>query len=115
MIVFGGQDETGEQLSTGGRYDPASDMWSATASMPAPGETRMRHTAVWDGTRMQIYGGFGDVGATLNVFRPDGGAPGGRAYDPALNAWNDVTTAGEPSARDRHSAVHDGTRPQRIP
>ena len=110
MIVFGGQDDASVQLNSGGRYNLSTDAWTATASMASPGETRRRHTAIWDGSNMVVYGGFGDVGTNLGVYMPAVGAPGGRTYDPVANAWGDATTLGEPSPRSRHSAVHDGIR-----
>jgi hypothetical protein len=110
MIVFGGQNETGEQIGSGGRYNPSTNAWTATAPLPPPSETRMRHTAVWDGSSMLVYGGFGDVGVTLDTFLPAAGAPGGRIYSPSGNSWGDINTAGEPGPRDRHVAVWDGMR-----
>jgi len=36
MIVWGGFVSTGNYLNTGGRYDPATDIWRATSITNAP-------------------------------------------------------------------------------
>ena len=59
MIVWGGS--TGimpSVLNTGGRYNPSSDSWTATSTTNAPA-ARDRHTAVWTGSEMIVWGGFG--------------------------------------------------------
>ena len=53
MIVWGG----GASINTGGRYNPATDSWTATSTTNAP-EGRYYHTAVWTGTTMIVWGGF---------------------------------------------------------
>ena len=55
MIVWGGFDGTNE-LSSGARYEPLRDTWTATTSTNAPA-TRQRHTAVWSGTEMIVWAG----------------------------------------------------------
>jgi N-acetylneuraminic acid mutarotase len=58
MIVWGGsQYPPGQDLNTGGRYNPASDSWTATTTTNAP-EAREDHSAVWTGSEMIIWGGF---------------------------------------------------------
>ena len=58
MIVWGGsQYPPGQDLNTGGRYNPASDNWTATTTTNAP-EAREDHSAVWTGSEMIIWGGF---------------------------------------------------------
>jgi hypothetical protein len=77
MIVWGGEGLFHEALNRGGRYDPSSDSWAATftgADLPTP---RALHTAVWTGSDMIVWGGYGDHGC-LNS--------GGR-YDPSSNVW----------------------------
>ncbi len=53
MIIWGGFNGGGE-LITGGRYNPSTDSWTATANVPGP---RREHTAVWTGTEMIVWGG----------------------------------------------------------
>src|SRR5205823_11329250 len=47
MIVWGGSG--GVYFNTGGRYNPATDSWTATTNANAP-TARALHTAVWTGT-----------------------------------------------------------------
>ena len=73
MIVWGGQQRSAATLNTGGRYDPATDSWTATSTTNAP-EARYSHTAVWTGTQMIVWGGLWQRHGYLNT--------GGR-YDPS--------------------------------
>src|SRR4030095_6144258 len=84
--------------NTGGRYDPASDTWTPTSTGPGVPSPRQMHTAVWTGTRMIVWGGFGDL------------ATGG-SYDPASDTWTPTSTgASVPLGRYLHTAVWTGTR-----
>jgi hypothetical protein len=61
MIIWGGQDATGiTGFNTGGRYDPAGDVWSSTTLTGAPAP-RFNHTAIWTGVEMLIFGGKGSL------------------------------------------------------
>ncbi len=62
MVVWSGTNQdfnTGvaDVLESGGRYDATADSWqpTATADVPLP---RYRHTAVWTGGLMIVWGGF---------------------------------------------------------
>jgi N-acetylneuraminic acid mutarotase len=58
MIVWGGQAGfLGYYFNTGGRYDPSTDSWTATSTANAPAG-RFRHTAVWTGNQMIVWGGI---------------------------------------------------------
>ena len=57
MIVWGGLAETGFPTNTGGRYNPATDSWTATSTTNAP-TARQIHTAVWTGSEMIVWGGI---------------------------------------------------------
>jgi N-acetylneuraminic acid mutarotase len=67
MIVWGGIDFgiPPPYFNTGGRYNPITDSWIATSTTNAPAG-RFRHTAVWSGSKMIVWGGFGQTG-TLNT------------------------------------------------
>jgi len=59
MIVWGGLTISAPPgLNTGGRYDPSADTWTSTTTDGAPGD-RYLHTAVWTGSEMIVWGGFG--------------------------------------------------------
>jgi hypothetical protein len=103
MIVWGGFNVTTQlDTNTGGRYSPATDSWTPTATTGAP-DPRDTHTAVWTGTKMVIWGGGNEVFVPKNN--------GGR-YDPTMNTWAPTTTSGSsvPAAREYHTAVWSGSR-----
>src|SRR5262249_19290751 len=81
-------------LSTGGRYDPATDTWRAISTDGAP-SARTSHTAVWTESEMIVWGG-----SSGGIFL----YPGGR-YDPETDTWATTGTVGVPSARLFHTAV----------
>ena len=85
-------------IETGGDAGcPDDDGWTPTPlDMPTP---RERHTAVWTGTKMIVWGGADP--ARLNT---------GGVYDPLTDSWAQISTAGAPSARSFHSAVWTGER-----
>ena len=85
MIVWGGPDYITSYANAGGRYDPATDTWTAVAIDPSSEWNRDSHTAVWTGTRDDrvVDGGGGGV-AVLNS---------GSRYDPGTNTWA-ATSAG---------------------
>jgi len=67
---------------------------------PAGPTARYRHTAVWTGTEMIIWGGY-DNSSLLNT--------GGR-YNPVTDMWMPTSTMGDvPSPRWMHSAVWTGS------
>jgi len=71
MTVWGGYflGGVGEQyLNTGGRYNRGTDSWIATSIANAP-DGRAYHTAIWTGSEMIVWGGYG--GGV--VFRNTGG------------------------------------------
>ncbi len=100
MIVWGGSffDVSTQALSSGGRYDPATDTWTPTSSLGTP-SSRFGHTAVWTGSGMVVWGGAGGSG----VLRT-----GGR-YDPGTDTWAATSTTGAPAARYLHAAVWTGS------
>jgi N-acetylneuraminic acid mutarotase len=98
MVVWGGTQGFGTNLNTGGRYDPGTDTWTATSTTNAPAG-RYRHTAVWTGSEMIVWGGT-DGGNYLNT--------GGR-YSPNMNSWTATTTTNAPDGRELHTAVWTGS------
>ena len=74
------------------------DSWRQLDGGAAP-SARHRHTAVWTGTEMIVWGGDGGAG-DLNT---------GGIYNPAANSWVPMSTTGAPAARSDHSAVWTGS------
>ena len=95
MIVWGGYD--GLYLDTGGRYDPVSDTWTPTSTTNAPAP-RYRHSAVWTGSFMVVWGGAAG-GSFFNI---------GLLYDPAGDTWISSSAANAPAPRDDHTAIWTG-------
>ena len=98
MIIWGGLYH-GDQLDTGGSYDPSNNSWTET-STSSYAHSRYLHTAVWTGTEMLIWGGFDQT--TDTGFTNTGGA-----YNPRTNLWNSIDP--EPSERANHSAIWTGS------
>lgn len=96
MIIWGGNDGSGNYPQSGGRYNPATDSWSATTITGAP-EGRPNHTAVWSGSEMLIWGGSVNSSSTW-----------GSRYNPATDNWIAITTVDAPSLREKHTAVWTG-------
>src|SRR5438034_8347126 len=85
MIVWGGTDGS-SFFNTGGRYNPGTDSWTATSTTSAPA-ARERHTAVWTGSQMIVWGGVGS--SVLNT--------GGR-YNAGTASWTPTTTTSAAAA-----------------
>src|SRR5262249_43065739 len=98
MIVWGGNNGPGYPPE-GGRYNPATDSWTATSITNAP-EPRDYHTAVWTGTQMIVWGGGALGGGKTNT--------GGR-YNPSTDTWTATSTNNAPVARIYHTAVWTGS------
>ena len=80
------------------RPDGCSDeTWTviSTTNAPAP---RASHTAVWTGSEMIVWGGYG--GTYLNT--------GGR-YDPSTDSWAAISTMNAPAPRGGNTAVWTGS------
>jgi hypothetical protein len=70
------------------------DTWIATSTTNAP-DARYRHTAVWTGSEMIIWGGLGNTG--------------GR-YSPSTDLWRAISTMNAPSPRQWHTAIWSGSK-----
>ena len=97
MIVWGGGNSTGD-LNTGGRYNPATNSWTATSTASGL-YNRSSHTAVWTGTEMIVWGGI----ITHSI------STDGSRYNPVTDSWTGISRNG-PSARDWHTAVWTGNQ-----
>ena len=80
----------------------AAGDWSRTSMAGAPFE-RLFHTAVWNGSEVIVWGGFGwqqSIGAFVETDT-------GSRYDPITDAWTPMSTEGVP-AKSEHTAVMAG-------
>ena len=98
MIIWGGAASGVGYVNTGGRYNPATDSWTATSTSNAP-SARAGHTAVWTGSEMIVWGG-----GRFQHVEPTGGR-----YNSATDSWTATSTSNAPSARIGHTAVWTGS------
>jgi hypothetical protein len=102
MIIWGGTPSIGHKpLNNGACYNPFLDTWRPITTTGAP-SARWRHTAIWSGREMIVWGGCGGV-------YEDFALTTGARYNPLLDTWTPITTTGAPAARTRHGAVWTGT------
>jgi hypothetical protein len=99
MIVWGGAQGSDDYLHTGGRYTPATDSWAPTSQGLNVPLARAQHTAVWTGSEMIVWGGFGyGLHGT-----------GGR-YNPSTDTWTPTSNGPNvPEPRLNHTAVWTGS------
>jgi len=69
LIVWGGctQNVGGacqNDVYTGGRFDPATNTWTAATTTVGAPSARNNHTAVWTGSQMIVWGGFDEANYT---------------------------------------------------
>jgi hypothetical protein len=103
MIVWGGVTLfDGYPRNDGAAYNPSNDTWTLLEVDIATG-ARGRHTAIWTGSKMIIWGGDDNGG---NYWAD------GYAYDPSAPSgtkWQPIQAFGQPSARIT-KAVWTGTQ-----
>ena len=103
MIVWGGGALGPNSLPRrdGGRYNPATNGWVPTKvgflGFPAP---RGRHTAVWTGNDMLVWGGLGGGGYLNDGWR----------YGASTDTWVPIATAGAPVGRESPTSVWTNDR-----
>jgi len=102
MIVWGGSAKAVSalptdyhDLNTGGIYEPVSNTWRPISTVGAP-SPRDRHTALWTGSRMIVWGGDDGKENDLST---------GGIYDPVTDRWEAISNVGAPSGRDDHAGV----------
>jgi len=103
MVVWGGEPlRFPPEFYRGGQYDPVSDVWTPMNYLTAPAP-RARHTAVWTGSKMAVWGGesFDAPRVPLDT---------GSLYDPSTDVWTAMSLSSAPVARTGHSAVWSGSR-----
>ena len=99
MIIWGGINIDGtEYFDTGAKYNPGTNTWTSTSINNAP-SGRYRHTAVWTGSEMIVWGG---VDQSINFLNT-----GGR-YNPSTNTWTATSMTNAPIGRAEHTAVWSG-------
>lgn len=84
--------------NTGGTYDLVNNSWSAMANGPLAARTK--HTAVWTGTKMLVWGGTNGTGTSYSD---------GAAYKPEADSWLALPAA-PIAARYGQSAIWTGSK-----
>ncbi len=99
MIIWGGmvKNTYPYETNTGGKYNPNTNTWTATSTGTNCPSIRQKHTSVWTGTEMIVWGGLGNLDVTAT----------GRKYNPSTDTWN--TMSSNPGARSSHTAVWTGS------
>ncbi len=85
MIVYGGYGTScsGTYCADGAAYDTVNKTWRTIKASPLPG--RYWHSAVWAGSRMVVFGGYG-TGCPSPYYCRDAAA-----YDPVTDSWSTLT------------------------
>ena len=109
MIVWGGFKYNSSCsgtifINTGGKYNPATDNWTATDASTAP-FARAFHTAIWSGAEMIVWGGQGCIDSVCST--KDFLNTGGR-YNPTADTWTSTTLSSAPQARSSPDAIWTG-------
>ena len=101
--MWGGYDDYLHSIGDGGLYIPATDIWKPTSAGANVPHSRAEHSAVWTGTEMILWGGYGGPSDVLYLNT-------GARYSPLTETWLPTSVGpGVPSQRERHSAVWTGT------
>jgi N-acetylneuraminic acid mutarotase len=105
MIIWGGYSGSPnfQVVGDGARYNPQTNSWSPLSATDQP-SGRLRHTAVWTGSEMIVWGGFSCMACASPEL-----ATGAR-YDPVHNTWTATSLDPSASARGNHTAVWTGSR-----
>jgi hypothetical protein len=97
MIIWGGcgsANSCTQFLGDGARYNTSTDSWTPITTTLAL-SPRYRHTAVWTGSNMLVWGGQSNLGGLTN----------GAHYNPGNDSWTPMSGSNAPSSRITHTAV----------
>ncbi|MBX2810924.1 MAG: DUF4215 domain-containing protein [Myxococcales bacterium] len=100
ILFFGGGKEGEQVVANGVVYDLETSTWSSMSTTNAPG-ARTKHTAVWTGEEMIVFGGYGS-GVTKTPLSD------GACYNPTTDTWTALEVPETVGARAEHTAVWTG-------
>ncbi|HKQ96349.1 MAG TPA: hypothetical protein VJV75_00595, partial [Candidatus Polarisedimenticolia bacterium] len=100
MIVWGGCAAGPGCYGDGAAYDPQFDTWSPIPVTVTSPLGRGRHTAVWTGSRMIVWGGRGSLGTLFDT---------GGIYNPG-SGWTPTSMLNAPVARQDQTGIWTGSR-----
>lgn len=102
MLIWGGEDVAGLRKNDGAIYNNATNTWDGPTSTISVPVARYRHTAIWTGTEMVVWGGNDPGSGYFNS---------GGKYNPLTNTWTSATNlSGAPAVRAGHSAIWTGSQ-----
>ncbi|MBN2384525.1 IPT/TIG domain-containing protein [bacterium] len=101
MIIWGGRSDDGMYLSDGGRFNPhkVAPAWIEMNQADAP-EARYRHSGIWTGTELIIWGGSNASSGEFNT---------GSRYTPSTDSWIATEILDAPHVRSAHTAIWTGS------
>src|SRR6185295_3881231 len=85
LLIWGGVDSSGVNLSTGAIYDALQDTWQLTSVTANTPTGRVLANAAWTGSQFLVWGGRTDSGSA--EFKT------GALYDPATQIWTPTVAA----------------------
>ncbi len=99
VIIWGGVDQAGSELSTGAMYSIADKRWTPLPDLPDDA-ARTGHRAVWTGDHYVVWGGFTPSqaqppGAAVATTAPGEATPYyGAQFDPVTSQWATLPPSG---------------------
>ena len=124
MIIWGGA--TNPNVGDGGMYNPTTNTWtymvgeiyppgSSWTMLPNEPGRRFRHSAVWTGSRMVVFGGAsycGGCGPSALCSDSSHVKGDGAEFDPISGSWASLAgnMTSSPGTRVGHTAVWTGTQ-----
>lgn len=92
FLVFGAPSSDGPEPATspGAAYNPATQTWRSLAPFPLGALADSASYAVWTGSRLLVWGFFGNDSANSERGTTDTRAA---LYDPATNRWSETSPA----------------------
>jgi N-acetylneuraminic acid mutarotase len=103
MIVWGGgPNSSGALTNTGAKYIPSTDTWVPISNSNAP-SIRYKHTAVWTGSEMIVWGGVDNNNNVNNGYLNTGGR-----YKPSTDTWTSSCATNAPAKRVSFSSIWTG-------
>ena len=114
MIVWGGMRSyysdscAYEELGDGARYDPVARVWKPLGGTPP--SPRFRHTAVWTGSEMIVWGGATIDRTETGEYDPTPADPlgDGARFTPVADTWLPMSSLEGFAPRYDHSALWVG-------
>jgi hypothetical protein len=86
VLIWGGVDASGVNLSTGAVYDVLHDSWQLTSITTNTPSGRLLASAAWTGSQFLVWGGRTNSGSAEYKT--------GALYDPGTQEWTPVAAAG---------------------